>query len=241
MSRIENGKDFAGANGNAKLVRAIANLVRRARVDYEAFRRVCAQVRKEIGLRRPRRSRRLPRILPEASLRRFYQEIDRAGKLQHQIMLRLLFYTAVRVSELVSIAVNDIDLDGCKIFVERGKGDKDRYILFPESFRLILKAHLAANPENRYLFESRQRTKFSTRRVQQVVAHYAELAELPERIHPHLLRHQMLTFLTAHGLPDSQIQLISGHASKKSLETYQHLSLAHVEPGYQRAVKELPV
>jgi integrase/recombinase XerD len=75
--------------------------------------------------------------------------------------------------------------------------------------------------------------------VQQIVSHYAQLAELPERIHPHLLRHQMLTWLTAQGLPDAQIQLISGHASKKSLEVYQHLSLAQVEPGYQRAVKEL--
>jgi len=51
------------------------------------------------------------------------------------------------------------------------------------------------------------------------------LRGLPERIHPHLLRHQMLTWLTAQGLPDAQIQLISGHASKKSLEVYQHLSL----------------
>lgn len=241
MSGLENDKDFAGANTSAKLVRAISNLVRRARLDYEAFRRTCAQVRKEIGLRRPRRSRRLPRILPEARLRKFYEEIDRAGNLQHQIMLRLLFYTAVRVSELVNIAVNDIDLDGCKIFVERGKGNKDRYILFPESFRLILKSHLAAHPENRYLFESRQRTRFSTRRVQQIVSHYAQRAELPERLHPHLLRHQMLTWLTAQGLPDAQIQLISGHASKKSLEVYQHLSLSDVQPGYQKAVKQLEI
>jgi len=43
------------------------------------------------------------------------------------------------------------------------------------------------------------------------------------------------------GLPDSAIQLISGHASKKSLEVYQHLSLAQVEPGYQRAVKQLEI
>jgi integrase len=150
MSAIENVKDFTGANTNAKLVRAISSLVRRARLDYDAFRRVCAQMRKEIGLRRPRRSRRLPRILPESSLRRFYQEIDRAGNLQHQIMLRLLFYTAVRLSELVNIVVHDIDLDGCKIFIERGKGDKDRYILFPETLRLILKSHLAAHPDNRY-------------------------------------------------------------------------------------------
>ena len=233
--------DFTSANGNAKLIRAVVNLVRRARLDYEGFRRVCAMVRKEAGLRRPPRSRRLPRILSEASLKHFYLGIDQAGNLQHQIMLRLLFYTALRVSELTNIRVEDLDLDACKIFIESGKGDKDRYILFPDPFRLTLKAHLAANPQNRYLFESRQRTRFTTRRVQQIVADYAALAELPERVHPHLLRHQMLTWLTAQGIPDAQIQLISGHASKKSLEVYQHLSLSSVQDGYQRAMKGLEV
>ena len=239
MSESGNGQDFAGANQNAKLVRAIANLVRRARLDYEAFRRVCTLVRKETGLRRPSRSRRLPKILPDPSLRRFFEAIQRSGNLQHEIMLKLLFYTAVRVSELVNIRVEDVDLDACKIFIEQGKGAKDRYILYPESFRLILKTYLAANPENRFLFESRQRTKYSARRVQQIVADYAAAAELPERVHPHLLRHQLLTWLTSQGLPDAQIQLISGHASKKSLEVYQHLSLASVQPGYQRAIRDL--
>jgi len=77
--------------------------------------------------------------------------------------------------------------------------------------------------------------------VQQIVSHYARLAELPERLHPHLLRHQMLTWLTAQGLPDAQIQLISGHTSKKSLEVYQHLSLSDVQSGYQKAVKQLEI
>ena len=192
-------------------------------------------------MQRPPRPRRLPHVLPETSLKKFFDAIRQGGNLQHEIMLKLLFYTAIRVSELVSIRVEQIDLDACKIFIEQGKGDKDRYILFPESFRLILKSHLAANPENRFLFESRQRTKYTTRRVQQIVSDYATAAELPERIHLHLLRHQMLTWLTAQGMPDSQIQLISGHASKKSLEVYQHLSLASVQPGYQRAVKGLEV
>jgi integrase len=78
-------------------------------------------------------------------------------------------------------------------------------------------------------------------RVQQIVARYAAEVGLPERIHPHLLRHQMLTWLTAHGLQDAQIQLISGHASKKSLEVYQHLSLADVEEGYQKAARALEI
>jgi len=54
-----------------------------------------------------------------------------------------------------------------------------------------------------------------------------------------LFRHQMITYLTSQGLSDSQIQLISGHESKKSLEIYQHLSLKNVEHEYQEAVKTL--
>ena len=129
MNKGKSTPDFTSANASAKLIRAIANLVRRARLDYEGFRRVCAMVRKEAGLRRPPRSRRLPHILSEASLKHFYEVIDQTGNLQHQIMLRLLFYTALRVSELTSIRVEDMDLDACKIFVASGKGDKDRYIL----------------------------------------------------------------------------------------------------------------
>jgi hypothetical protein len=49
----------------------------------------------------------------------------------------------------------------------------------------------------------------------------------------------MLTFLTGRKLSDAQIQLLSGHASKKSLEIYQHLSLDAVEGAYQQAVKWL--
>jgi hypothetical protein len=68
MTEAKNREHFAGANQIAKLVRTIVTLARRARLDYEGFRRVCAQVRKELGIRRPPRSRRLPRILSEADL-----------------------------------------------------------------------------------------------------------------------------------------------------------------------------
>ena len=54
---------------------------------------------------------------------------------------------------------------------------------------MIVKAHLTANPENRFLFESGHRAKYTTRRVQQIVARYAAASDLPERIHTRLLRH----------------------------------------------------
>ena len=60
-------------------------------------------------------------------------------------------------------------------------------------------------------------------------------------IHPHLFRHQCSTYLTTKGLSDAQIQPISGHESKKSLEVYQHLSLESVDKAYQDAVQSVSV
>ena len=129
----ETMEHFTSANQNTKLIRDIARLVRRSRLDYEGFRRVCSQVRKEAGLLRPPRSRRLPRILPETSLKRFFEAVQGSGNLQHEIMLKLLFLTAVRVSELTNIRVDDVDLGACKIFIELGKGhenaDEDKKLI----------------------------------------------------------------------------------------------------------------
>jgi integrase/recombinase XerD len=226
-----------------RITRQITNLCRQARLDYDALRQLFSDVRKALGLYRSSGSRHLPHLLPADSLRRFYEAIAAGGNAQHELMLKLLFYTAVRVSELISIKVSDVDLASGKIFIESGKGDKDRYILFPDSFRLALRTYLASpeQQDNKYLFESQRRTRYSRRRIGQIVAQYAEAAGLEERVHPHLFRHQMLTYLTAQGLPDSAIQLISGHASKKSLEVYQHLGLGEVREKYQEAVRKLEV
>ena len=66
------------------------------------------------------------------------------------------------------------------------------------------------------------------------------MAGITQPLHPHLFRHQMLTY-TSKGLTDAQIQLISGHESKKSLEVYQHLSLKSVDKAYQDAVQSVGI
>jgi len=237
------GRDFVSPSEKAKsqVVAQIVRLARKERLDYDDFLYVCQQARKKLGLRKPKRERKLPQLLPEAELKKFFRHLQECGDLQHEIMLKLMFFTAVRVSELVHIRVADIDFDQCKIFIAEGKGRKDRYILFPKSFRLVLQSHLRANPKNRHLFETTRYTAFTTRRVQQIVKQYREEAGITQPVHPHLFRHQMITYLTTKGLSDSQIQLISGHESKKSLEVYQHLSLKNVEEAYQEAVKSIEV
>jgi len=222
--------------------RDLVSLIRRHRLNYDTLRVACHQARKSLSMTPPRRGRQLPKLLSDASLSSFFAAVDRSSNLQHQILLRLLFYTAIRVSELCHIRISDVDLQSSKVFIDSGKGDKDRYILFPDSFRLSLRAYIdGRRGEGEYLFESRQKRAYSTRRIQQIVEDYAEAAGIVEHVHPHLFRHQCLTWLTKHGLTDSQIQLISGHASKKSLELYQHMSLKDVSADYQAAARKLEI
>lgn len=154
-------------------------------------------------------------------------------------MLRLLFFTAVRVSELCNIEVADVDLDACKIRVNQGKGGKDRYVLFGKSFATALRTHVAAHPNNRWLFQTRRNTRYTTRRVQQIVKQYAERAGV--KASPHTFRHQAITWLTRHsGLADAELQLITGHARRETLAVYQHIALdGDLEQKYQEAMKKV--
>ena len=223
----------------SEVVAQLVRLARRERLSYDDFAYICQQARKKLKLKKPKREHRLPHLLTAEELTRFFKAVRDGGQVQHEIMLQLLMFTAVRVGELVKIEVSDLNLAAYKIFVDQGKGSKDRYLLFPQAFSLVLRAHLAAHPENRFLFETQRRGAYTVRRIQQIVQQYRVKAGLSEAVHPHIFRHQMLTFLTGEKLSDAQIQLLSGHASKKSLEVYQHLSLDAVERAYQQAVKRL--
>lgn len=229
------------AKAKSEVIVQLVRLARRERLSYAEFSYVCQQARKQLGLKKPPRERKLPQLLTAAELTRFFRAVREGGHVQHEILLKLLFFTAVRVGELVKIEVRDVDLTAWKIFVGQGKGPKDRSILFPQAFGLVLRAHLAARPKNRFVFETQRCGPYTVRRVPQIVQRYREAAGLGETVHPHLFRHQMLTFLTGQKLSDAQIQLLSGHTSKKSLEIYQHLSLDAVEGAYQQAVKLLEV
>lgn len=230
---------FASQNEKAKsaVVAQIARIVRRAGLDYEGWRYIAKQVRKECDLRPAKKGRRLPRILNTDEFRRFYQIVDQADDVQHSLMLRLLFYTAVRVSELCAVEVGDVDLEACKIRINQGKGSKDRYVLFGKSFATALRTHIAGHPRNRWLFQTRRSTRYTARRVQQIVKEYAEKAGV--KATPHTFRHQAITWLTRHsGLADAELQLITGHARRETLAVYQHVALDDdLERKYQATMK----
>lgn len=220
-------------------VRELVALARRHRLTYAMFHDTVRRARLSLGLKPSSNRKALPKLVSDASLDLYFKAVSDSGNLQHELMLKLLFFTAVRVSELCAIRISDIDPRANKIFIEQGKGSKDRYVLFPDSFRLALASHMQANHDQEYLFESSHKKPYSRRRIHQIVVEYGTAAGIAEKIHPHSFRHQMLTWLKRQGLDDAQIQLISGHSSRKSLEVYTHMALSDVSEDYQAAVKKV--
>ena len=237
----KNSPNGASQNGNAKskLVNQIARIVRKAGLDYDGWRYVTKRVRQECELKPAKKGRKLPNVLTTAEFKRFYVIVDQADDAQHSLMLRLLFYTGIRVSELCNIEVKDVDLAACKIRINQGKGSKDRYVLFGKSFATALRTHIANSKNNRWLFQTRRASKYSTRRIQQIVKKYAEEAGVQAT--PHTFRHQAITWLTRHsGMADAELQLITGHARRETLAVYQHIALdGELEQKYHDAMKEL--
>ena len=231
-------------NGKAKsnksdLISRIARLVRQHGLSYEGWRYIARHVCRSCELRPERKGRRLPNVLTADEFRRFYQNVDRADDVQHAMMMRLMFYTAVRVSELCNIQVQDVDLEAYKIRINQGKGSKDRYVLFGKSFATALRTHIAAHAKNRWLFQTSRATKYSTRRVQQIVKLYAERAGV--KATPHTFRHQAITWLIRNsGLADAELQLITGHARRETLAIYQHIALdGELEAKYHETMKSV--
>jgi len=114
-------------------------------------------------------------------------------------------------------------------------------VLFGKAFATALRTHIAAHPNNRWLFQTKRATRFSTRRVQQIVKVYALKAGV--RATPHTFRHQAITWLTRNsGLADAELQLITGHARRETLAIYQHIALdGELEGRYQEAMRKVEI
>lgn len=222
----------------------IAKLLCKESPDYNYVKKVFAHVRKELGFEgQLTRQRKLPELLGDEEMVRFYEAVWNAAEPAHMVMIKLLFYTGVRNAELAGIRLRDVDLKGLMIRVEQGNGKKDRYVPVPESFRGELAQFVATQRKRKadYLFESRLGDRFTTRWISELVKRYARQAGIEKRIYPHLFRHQLLTHLTKKGLLDAKIQLLSGHASRQSLALYQTMSLTDVEAEYQEAMRDFPI
>ena len=219
----------------------LAKYFRAERADYSYLKSVFRALREELEVPVPREPQRLPEVPTEEEMRRFYQAVWNCRNFADMVLIKILFYTGVRVSELVTILLDEVDIERCQIRITQGKGSKDRQVPFP--FRELLALHMERMRDKGavYLFESVRKHKYTDRGVRKMLTRYATQAGITRSMSPHKWRHFLFTWLKKEGIDDALIQPYSGHATRQSLEIYSRLSLADAQPSYDQVMKRFPI
>jgi integrase/recombinase XerD len=147
-------------------------------------------------------------------------------------MLELMYATGLRVSELVSLELSNINLNQGIVRVI-GKGQKERLVPIGGEAEESLKAYLSGGrPEllkgvqTDYVFVTTRKSGMTRQAFWYMVRRYADLCDLPRQLSPHMLRHSFATHLLNHGADLRVVQLLLGHSDLSTTQIYTHIARA---------------
>ena len=191
----------------------------------------------------PKLDKRLPTFLTLEEIERLLKAPDLStpqGQ-RDRALLELLYASGLRVSEVVSLNLGQIDLDTGEIRV-RGKGSKERITLMGKPAINALTTYLnQGRPKllskrgSSALFLNRYGGRLTVRSVQKTLEKYAKIANVGKRVHPHMLRHTFATHLLDGGADLRVVQELLGHANLSSTQIYTHVTKSQARKVYLAA------
>ncbi|MDW5376251.1 site-specific tyrosine recombinase XerD [Halomonas sp. HP20-15] len=188
-------------------------------------------------VRLPRVHAKLPDTLDEAEVERLLEapDVDTPLGLRDRAMLELLYACGLRVSELVGLRQDSVNLRQGVVRV-LGKGDKERLVPMGEEAQRWTERYLRGG-RGQLMDDIRQAPLFPGRRdgfmTRQTfwhrIKHYARLAGIDKPLSPHTLRHAFATHLLNHGANLRVVQLLLGHSDLSTTQIYTHVAQARLE------------
>lgn len=191
------------------------------------------------GIAAPKGEKRLPRLLDTDRTMQLLDSSIEDDFIGHrdQAILELFYSSGLRLSELVGLDLNQLDLAAGLVQV-RGKGNKARVLPVGRKAREALQAWLPlralSQPADGALFVSRQGKRLSPRAVQQRVSQ-AGVRELGQHLHPHMLRHSFASHMLESSQDLRAVQDLLGHADIGTTQIYTHLDFQHLAKIYDQA------
>lgn len=226
-----------------KKAKEIAKILKPECPNYFYLKDIFKIIRKELGVKVEKKSKKLPYVPNDEELKKFYKSVWDSKNFQDMIIIKTLLYTGARVSELTNIKIDEVDFDNCQIKITCGKGNKDRIVPFPHQFKEVLRGHIQINKKKNaiYLFESSWHKKYTPRGIQKIFKKYVTAANITGVLTPHKMRHYLFRWLKSQGIDDALIQPYSGHESRQSLEIYSRLSIQEAQAVYDDKIKKFPL
>ena len=190
------------------------------------------------GIRYPRREKRLPTVLTKEEIKKM---IDSLRNRKHKLLIKIVYGSGLRVSEVVKLKIPDLDLEKGIIHVRCSKRSKDRNTILPENLIEELKFYLEPRKDdNPYLFPGIKKDEhLSVRFVQKIVKNATKLAGIKKRVYVHALRHSFATHLLESGVDIKNIAELLGHNRLDTTLIYLHASTEHLK-NIKSPLDELP-
>jgi tyrosine recombinase XerC len=198
------------------------------------------------GLSVPKKERRIPEVLTEPDMDRLlaWRDPARSSDLRDRAILETLYSAGLRVEELASLNVGDVDAWNGLVRA-MGKGGRERLLPLGEVALGALKDYLsghgvdmlsrARRRDAEPLFTNHRGGRLTGRAVRTLVARSARDAGLAGRVHPHTLRHSFATHLLERGCDLRSVQEMLGHKNLSTTQIYTHLTTERLRKVYEKA------
>ena len=172
-------------------------------------------------------------------------DLDTETGLRDRAIIELLFSSGLRVSELVNLNRDHINLNR-REFMVRGKGQKDRPVFVSKGAAERVSDYLASRHDSLVpLFISYSRfagqtdtsgdyRRLQSRSIQRMVSHYAKMAGITKHVSPHTLRHSFATDLLMNGADLRSVQAMLGHSNISTTQVYTHVTDQHLKDVFEK-------
>ncbi len=173
-------------------------------------------LKENIEIKTPKIPKKIPTVLTRDEILRM---IELTKNKKHRLIIKLLYSTGIRLSELTNLKIKDIDLNEGIVWIRKGKGAKDRMVIMSKKLAEELREYIKDRNPNEFLFLGRD-GKISNRNVQKIIRKAAERARIHKKVTPHVLRHSFATHLLESGVDIRKIQVLLGHSNLSTTQIY---------------------
>ncbi|HJN63020.1 MAG TPA: tyrosine-type recombinase/integrase [Candidatus Paceibacterota bacterium] len=175
----------------------------------------------KINLRFAKRSKKLPIVLSRAEIGNI---IDATLNAKYRLMIALGYACGLRVSEVVKLKVQDLDIDELVVHIKGAKGKKDRISVLPKKLQNDLYHIIAGKKQGDYVFASNRGGKLTTTSLQKMFRKSLAKTKINKPATFHSLRHSFATHLLENGTDVRYVQELLGHSNIRTTQVYTQVT-----------------